>query len=78
MPLLKTETVTIRGSKEVEHLLNTASEPERRLITPTLEFLIHDYTRQNGPSASPNRETSILAKSTLARKKGTGHGQDLA
>lgn len=50
MAQLKSETVSIRTSKEVKRLLRLAAEIEHRSVASMLEVLIRAYAKEHGLS----------------------------
>lgn len=54
MKQLKDETLSIRTSAEVKHLLRLAAEKERRSIASMVEVLILNYAREQGWASEKN------------------------
>lgn len=47
MPRRKDETLSIRTSADIKHLLRMAAERERRSVTSMVEVLVLTYARAN-------------------------------
>jgi uncharacterized protein (DUF1778 family) len=47
MPRRKDETLSIRTSAEIKHLLKMAAERERRSVASMMEVLVLEYAKQH-------------------------------
>jgi len=53
MSRLKAETLSIRTTGEIKHLLRLAAERERRSVASMVEILVLEYARQHSFEAAP-------------------------
>lgn len=58
MSRLKNETLSIRTSAEIKHLLRMAADRERRSVASMIEILILEYARSHDLEASSTNEDS--------------------
>lgn len=62
MPRLKDETLSIRTSAEIKHLLRLAAEREHRSVASMMEMLIRSYAQQHSLSTAATLSGSERGK----------------